>query len=1319
MAEEEIRVDLIGAGGNVRTRHIPGFAGAVTALVRLGRRGMGGLRGQPTSSPRNPGPESALPLNVFHVLEEEYIALHGELPHIPGRGWDVAPDQVLDTSTIGRGLADAAAGSAQATAFSRHVHGLLEAQWDEARLRNLTVAELVELLNELLSKRNLYDPRAVATVELRGETQECVRVYANANFNGLGDEDLRRFNRLLLEDAYPAALRRINEVRLAAIVAQRYAKPTAALCLSGGGIRSGTFSLGVLQGLARRGLLPSFHYLSTVSGGGYIGSWLTAWCHRHPRRLSGVVDELKNPSPSKLEPEPDPLRQLRDYSSFTAPRPSLMSADVWSFAAIYLRNLLINWSALIPPLLAVLLIPRIVTALFYARHVASGAARRPGAEAMATPELAWLFYGLLLAGFGLSVLSVFYITINRPSRADLLPPGSWWRKRRTQGAFLRYSLLPGVVAGWCLSTFWAWARAGDVPPAPTLGWLVEGAARWPLLGLLIVLGIGIYAVAIAVASIVLRSGPTWADLTAAFFTGLGGGLLTWLPLRTAFASPVPPPGRVLPTAAWYTVLAIPAYLMILFGAASVFVAATSKRRATSWNAMRFAIEDEDREWLGRHGGWLFLAAVAWAILSGLVLFGPLGLLMSPKVLGALGGVSGVAAALGGKSAFTSATGKDAAGQGWKALLVNHLLSIVAALFIGILIAALSLFTSWGLASLVGAIDGASAVRYRPTALLIQWASESGVKAIEPGWVAGSTAWTALAAPGQFAILYFSPAWLVAGLALLAAGAGLLAGWVINLNKFSLHAAYRSRIIRAFLGASRPTAERVPNPFTGFDPQDNIQMHELRPGLLREASFTPGGLTALVDKLAASQHTKRDEPPTPSQELYTHLSMPTQRMLRRHSTGNPPSQSLKRNLLEDLNRLLEDDPGLLGLDAFASRPSSPRTQAFAKLVAARIGGTQPGGAGESNGALAQSLPPHGRSNALLVLNRSVLDSVYPDEIQPLEGPPPPYRLLHVVGTALNLVGGKRLAWQERRAESFTISPLHCGSLFRGYRRSRLYGGVDGVSLGTAVTISGAAVSSNMGYHSSAAAVTFVLTLFNARLGWWLGNPGAAGGDRSYATRLTEPPYQRSFPRLSLAPLAMEAFGLTDDTSRYVLLSDGGHFDNLGLYEMVLRRCRFIVAVDGSQDEHFTFEDLGATVRKIRIDLGVEITFDGGAVPIYAKESPEVKAGKGRYCAVATIHYPEGDGVLVYIKPTILGNEPRDVLQYAAANPAFPHQATLDQFFDESQFESYRRLGVHTVDTICRAFTEMTFPQFIDCASEHVGTTQTSPGSIRGCVPEPCR
>lgn len=352
---------------------------------------------------------------------------------------------------------------------------------------------------------------------------------------------------------------------------------------------------------------------------------------------------------------------------------------------------------------------------------------------------------------------------------------------------------------------------------------------------------------------------------------------------------------------------------------------------------------------------------------------------------------------------------------------------------------------------------------------------------------------------------------------------------------------------------------------------------------------------------------------------------------------------------------------------------------------------------SNEALSRKLPGHGRTNAILVLNRAMLDSVYISELVPLRGPPPPYRLLHVIGTALNLVGGKRLAWQQRRAESFSISPLHCGSLFRGYRRSRNYGGVDGISLGTTVTISGAPVSSNMGYHSSLAAVTFALTLFNARLGWWLGNPGAAGGDRSY-TKWAQPPYQRAFPRMSLAPIVMEAFGLTDDTSRYVLLSDGGHFDNLGLYEMVLRRCRFIVAVDASQDENATFDDIGATVRKIRIDLGIDIVFEQ-PVAIYKRGDPEIARGNGRYCAVATIHYPDGDdrrGVLLYIKPGILGDEPRDVLQYALANPAFPHQSTLDQLFDESQFESYRRLGEHVVDSLCgnSLSTDMTLRGFVE-------------------------
>src|SRR3712207_5621161 len=103
--------------------------------------------------------------------------------------------------------------------------------------------------------------------------------------------DLARFRRLLLEEAFPEALERVYDLRFNEVVAKVHGLDPgrSALCFSGGGIRSGTFALGVIQSLAARGLLDKFDYLSTVSGGGYIGGWLTAWIHRHAEGLRGVV----------------------------------------------------------------------------------------------------------------------------------------------------------------------------------------------------------------------------------------------------------------------------------------------------------------------------------------------------------------------------------------------------------------------------------------------------------------------------------------------------------------------------------------------------------------------------------------------------------------------------------------------------------------------------------------------------------------------------------------------------------------------------------------------------------------------------------------------------------------------------------------------------------------------------------------------------------------------------------------------------------------------------------------------------------------------
>jgi patatin-like phospholipase len=288
-----------------------------------------------------------------------------------------------------------------------------------------------------------------------------------------------------------------------------------------------------------------------------------------------------------------------------------------------------------------------------------------------------------------------------------------------------------------------------------------------------------------------------------------------------------------------------------------------------------------------------------------------------------------------------------------------------------------------------------------------------------------------------------------------------------------------------------------------------------------------------------------------------------------------------------------------------------------------------------------------------------------------------RPFHVVNVTLNLVQTTRLAWQQRKAASFTMTPLHCGSADLGYRDSSGYGG--GISVGTAVAISGAAASPNMGYHSSPL-VGFIMTLFNARLGSWLGNPGKAGARA----------WKDAGPRSAIGSLVKEALGRTSESSKYVYLSDGGHFENLGLYEMIRRRCRFIVVLDSGCDPQFTFEDLGNALRKIRIDFGVSIDLDAAQVRA-------VGARERRY-AVGTIAYSAvdanvADGVLLYIKPMLLGTEPPDVRSYAAGHPDFPHQSTSDQWFDESQTESYRRLGLQTVREVCGDWMEGLLPELL--------------------------
>ncbi|EKU84529.1 hypothetical protein [Massilia timonae] len=227
---------------------------------------------------------------------------------------------------------------------------------------------------------------------------------------------------------------------------------------------------------------------------------------------------------------------------------------------------------------------------------------------------------------------------------------------------------------------------------------------------------------------------------------------------------------------------------------------------------------------------------------------------------------------------------------------------------------------------------------------------------------------------------------------------------------------------------------------------------------------------------------------------------------------------------------------------------------------------------------------------------------------------------------------------------------------------------GVRLGMAVALSGAAASPNMGAHSSPP-LNFLMTMFNVRLGRWCPNPARRA-------------WTSASPPIGLFSLLSELFGQLDSDAAYVHLTDGGHFDNLGIYELVRRRCRLVIAVDVGSDRHLAFEDLGNAIRRCATDLHVRIDLDVSRLGALGD-----KGMCGASCAAGTIRYSladrgAADGVLLYVKPAIVGNENADLLNYRKLHPDYPHESIADQWFDEAQFESYRALGDHIVDCALR-------------------------------------
>lgn len=286
--------------------------------------------------------------------------------------------------------------------------------------------------------------------------------------------------------------------------------------------------------------------------------------------------------------------------------------------------------------------------------------------------------------------------------------------------------------------------------------------------------------------------------------------------------------------------------------------------------------------------------------------------------------------------------------------------------------------------------------------------------------------------------------------------------------------------------------------------------------------------------------------------------------------------------------------------------------------------------------------------------------------------------HLVNTAANLPASLEPNLRGRDCDFFSFSHDYCGGPVCGYIKTTTLETLDPhVDLGTAMAVSGAAASSNMGVKTMRH-MRFLLALLNIRLGYWLRNPIAG---LRHLWNVPGPQY-----------LLREMMGWMHEKTAYLNLSDGGHIENLALYEMLRRRCKFIVVIDGGQEPGMECADLMLAMRYAQIDLGVRLELDLADLALNAERRSRAYAvfGKVHYSARADGKGANDLGWLIYFKLARTGSEPGYVMDYARQNPDFPHQTTGDQIYDEAQFEAYRRLGECAAESLFRP--EISDPYF---------------------------
>lgn len=983
----------------------------------------------------------------------------------------------------------------------------------------------------------------------------------------------------------------------------------AGITLSGGGIRSATFNLGMLQALEKRGLLRQFDYLSTVSGGGYCGGWWSAWLsrpsrgqndffpdderieperhkERHDDALAGqqkdAMHERKEKSDSAMNAGVDPIHHLRLFSNFLTPRKGLLSSDTWRAMATIGRNLVLTWLVLLPLMLAAIMCGQAYFAL------------------MTENEFE---YRIDARGTGETNVQTAASSVDAPTPAVEEAAEAALRADANEPIDARQTYRDRLLRrlGFAMAPS-AFLFIGVV--VCVIVWMLATKKCWKLRDVIVYV------------------------LTAIAFT-----LLTIIALEVTQTMPS--------SGIRSTLLGIAAFFVLVLAVVGIRRRRTFNARLSDldfWRNQIAGTQTQLLQWSVFSAVILLFAGFGHEVIDFLLYDAGFHNWVGAKVVKAGGWGAIVLSVVG--SAYTALKASPSGGDEAKKTKPNAVDAIIFAIVPPLLLLVLGLWLAWIGHRWYTAVyeDANGEIRFITMATVIS------------AFLFLSLALYEFRPRSPRRMLLLVSTWL-----LLAVGVYFVPRAKVETNVFAiavgatifmvLAISLRGPVGKRNWKAIAASAALGIGAWLVIDWRDFGETFTAAPISLLPYLILIGivlSVSLLLYELLWGEGSNA--------RSFSLMAIGFFMFVLLAVAAFSPTDTAWRALA--MFGCISTIMGWVLSLGWLADPNTLTVHAFykARLVRAYMGASNDARRNARNAEITAAVP--GDDVPLVELRNTSHGAPY-----------------HLVNTTLNLVGARDLATVQRVSDYFVMSKRYCGSLRTGYRPTSEYS-CGTVSLGTAVAVSGAAASPNMGAQTPSAALAMLLTLFNVRLGFWAPTPS-----RGY--------WRAGSARLWPVYTIQELLSQTTDLQPFSYLTDGGHFDNTGAYSLIQRGCRFILIGDCGADPRPSFADIGDLVRKVRIDFQTEIDID--LTDLLSKEPK-------RHYAAGTIHYSkvhadglgltdeERTGTLIVVKPNHAARVSADVLQYGLDNDAFPQQSTADQWFDEQQWESYRRLGCISGDSL---------------------------------------